>query len=90
MSLAGYQIKTVKLWNLSENTYIKTLHGHTGSVLCLVLLKTGDLASGSKDNTIKIWNRESGECIKTLHGHKKWVYALESTDIFNLISCSRY
>ena len=87
--VSGSHDKTIKLWNLSENICINTLHGHSDTVYCLLLLKDGRLASGSWDNTIKIWKRDCGDCFKTLQGHTDWVNRLESTDTFDLISCSR-
>ena len=36
------------------------LQRHEGSVLALVTLLTGELASGFRDKKIKIWNMDSG------------------------------
>ena len=79
--------RTIKIWKLDEKKCINTFHGHTSKVYCLLVLKDGRLASGSEE-TIKIWNMASGECTKTLQGHNGSVKALESTEKFELISCS--
>ena len=52
---SGSMDKTIKIWDTSSGTCIKTLKGHTHSVNSLCLLTDGTLASGSYDNTIKIW-----------------------------------
>jgi len=56
----------------------KILTGHTSSVLSLVVLPDGLLASGSgsEDKTIRIWNTKSGETIKILTGHTSSVLSL--------------
>ena len=46
------------------------------------------IASGSADKTIKLWNTETGECIKTFVGHTGSIFGLESSENFELISCS--
>jgi WD40 repeat protein len=55
---------------------IKTLTGHTNSVLSLAVLPDGSLASGSGDKTIKIWDTIKGIEIKTLTGHTSEVLSL--------------
>lgn len=42
---------------------MRTLQGHEGDVLCLLLSQDGtQVISGSTDSTIKFWNLDSGEC----------------------------
>ncbi len=51
--------KTIRLWNLSDSTLIKTLSGHNACVTGLINAKVYDknlLISSSSDNTFKIWN----------------------------------
>merc|ERR1712072_1434812 len=67
---------TIKIWDTSSGTCIKTLKGHTGWVYSLCLLTDGTLASGSGDKNIKIWDTSSGTCIKTLQGHTSDVNSL--------------
>ena len=82
------QDKTIKVWDLNRNSLVKTLTGHSGQVYCLLLLKTGLVASGSQDRTIRVWNVDSGVCVFTLQGHSDGVWALELTEKYELISCS--
>ena len=42
--------------NPYNDSFIRTLKGHTGGVVSLTVLPNGDLASGSYDNSIIIWN----------------------------------
>ncbi|RNA02788.1 serine threonine kinase [Brachionus plicatilis] len=68
-------------WEKFENTQcIKTLTGHTDSVLCLLTIDQNTIASGSEDKTIKIWNIKNSYCIKTLTGHTDSVWCLLSID----------
>lgn len=45
------------------------LEGHEAAVLCLLLLPSGDLLSGSGDCTIKVWSLETGKCTATIAAH---------------------
>jgi len=56
----------LKVWNLSDNSYIFALNGHTGSISCIKLSSDGSIFSGSEDKTVKIWNIQSGECLLTI------------------------
>ena len=62
--------KTIGVWRVSSGELIKTLTGHSDSVLSVVFSADGEyLASGSSDKTIGVWRVSSGERIKTLKGH---------------------
>jgi len=65
--------KTIKIWNLSNYTWIKTLEGHSHWVNNILLFRPGILCSVSSDSLIKFWDIESGKCIHTLHGHKNGI-----------------
>ena len=39
-----------------EGIHTRTLKGHTSFVSSLVVLPTGELATGSGDKTIRVWN----------------------------------
>ena len=56
---------------------IKTLIGHTDYVVCLIQLKSGLIATGSKDSTICIWDLEKGTCDKKLNDLGKVFCLLE-------------
>ena len=71
--LASGSHKTIKIWNLDlpQATCIRTMSGHTRTVLCLAQSthNSDELVSGSWDSTIKIWNINLGICLRTLTGH---------------------
>ena len=61
---------TVKLWDTSTGTEIKTLIGHTNWVWGVSFSPDSKmLASASKDKTVKLWDISTGKEIKTLTGH---------------------
>lgn len=51
----GLEDGTIKIWN-RKGINIKTLTGHTKSVINLVSFRDGYLASTSYDHTVRIWN----------------------------------
>lgn len=58
-----------------------TLTGHNDSVLCLLQLRDGRLASASGDKSIKLWNLITNECLITLIGHSRSVnYIIQFSD----------
>ena len=59
-----------------EGIHTRTLKGHTWYVSSLVVLPTGELASGSWDNTIRVWDTDTGECKQVLKGHTGSVFSL--------------
>lgn len=62
-AFATAEDKIIKLWN---SNLTKTLVGHSDSVISLIVLPDGSLASGSADRTIKVWNPESGYLMRTI------------------------
>jgi WD40 repeat protein len=52
---SGSADNTIKIWNPSTGTCLRTLSGHANWVFSLALFPDGTLASGSRDQTIKIW-----------------------------------
>ena len=75
-SLASGGYPEIRIWDTNSWSTIKTLTGHTNSVLLLAVLPDGSLASGSSDNTIRIWDTKSWSTIKALTGHTNSVYSL--------------
>jgi WD40 repeat protein len=55
---------------------VRTLEGHTKSVMALAALPNGQLVSGSSDSSIKIWDVATGAEVRTLEGHTGYVLAL--------------
>ena len=71
-----------------EGIHTRTLKGHTGWVWSLVVLPTGELASGSGDKTIRVWNTDTGECKQVLKGHTNTVLSLVVLPTGELASAS--
>ena len=69
---------TIRVWNWRKGECIRTLEGHTDTVVCLNF-DANILASGSADTTVKIWNSCTGEAF-TLRGHRDWVNAVRLWD----------
>lgn len=71
-----------------------TLKGHSWSVLSLLLLHDGKLASASTDKTIKIWDisansQRMNTPICTLKGHTESVYSIIQLSDRQLVSSSK-
>lgn len=71
MVVTGSGDRTVKLWSLTDYSCLKTLEGHTNSVLKAVWLTGGlQVASSGGDGLVKVWDVKSGECNATLDNHE--------------------
>ncbi|MFT5048814.1 MAG: WD40 repeat protein [Chlamydiales bacterium] len=69
---------TVKLWNTTDWTEVRTLRGHADGVHSPVFSPDGSrLATSSRDRSIRLWDVESGVSVATLLGHRGWVTALD-------------
>jgi WD40 repeat protein len=69
--------KSIKLWRISDWTLIRTLTGHTSTVLSVDFNPDGSiLASGSYDKSIKLWRVSNGSIICILTGHTNEVYSV--------------
>jgi WD40 repeat protein len=65
--------QTVRLWELSTGTCLKTLDGHGSTVYSVAFSPEGNMvASGSHDGVIKLWNMQTGECKKTLRSDRPY------------------
>jgi U3 small nucleolar RNA-associated protein 13 len=69
--------KTVKLWNISDFSCIKTFESHANSVLRVDFLSDGQqLVSSGSDGLVKIWNVRTEECVTTMDNHEDKVNRL--------------
>jgi WD40 repeat protein len=64
----------IRPWPLADS--IKTLVGHTDSVMAIEWVGPTSLASASLDHQVMIWNTGSGEVLRILSGHSKGVTSL--------------
>ena len=88
--LTGSGDKTVRIWSLSDYSCIRTLEGHTNSVLKALWLPANPsdlvnptntktrtlLTSAGGDGLVKVWDASTGECTCTLDNHTERVWAL--------------
>ena len=69
-------------------TEIGRLEGHLDRVRALVMLPSGELASGSSDRTIRIWDVHTNAQIKCFEGHREGIRVLITTPDGRLASGS--
>jgi WD40 repeat protein len=68
--------KTIRVWT-ADGKHLRTLEGHTGSVLDILLESTGQkLFSCSSDKTVRVWSVADGADLQTLIGHTDRVCSL--------------
>lgn len=68
---------TIRIWNTSNYSLLRTLTGHSNAISCLKQLSDGTLASGSYDYSVKIWNPETGALLNSFNPLNKIIHALE-------------
>ncbi|KAL8674701.1 MAG: hypothetical protein Q9168_000933 [Polycauliona sp. 1 TL-2023] len=84
--LTGSGDKTVKIWSLTDYSCLRTLEGHTNSVLKVLWMplppseentrRSVQLASAGGDGLVKIWDANTGELACTLDNHTDRIWAL--------------
>ncbi|MCV3215539.1 WD40 repeat domain-containing protein [Plectonema radiosum NIES-515] len=66
--------KTLKLWEVTTGTCLRTFEGHEGYVNSVCLSADNCFAlSGSGDRTLKLWEVATGICLRTFEGHEGFV-----------------
>ncbi|KAI2621730.1 U3 small nucleolar RNA-associated protein [Hypoxylon sp. NC1633] len=93
--LTGSGDKTLKLWNLTDYSCLRTFEGHSNSVLKVVWLKIAPneergkkpvlCASAGGDGLVKVWDVNNGENECTLDNHEDRVWALAIHPDTNMI-----
>ena len=86
VALTGSGDKTIKIWNLSDYSCLRTFEGHSNNVLKVAWLNLPAEASASKqrilfataggDGLVKVWDANQGETECTLDNHEDRVWAL--------------
>lgn len=79
---------TIKIWNYKQKKELGIKMDHKGAVLCMILLKNGDLCSGSEDKTIKIWDWQRGICKNTIDTFQNSIRCLYELNDGTLLSGS--
>lgn len=84
--LTGSGDKTIKLWNLTDYTCLRTFEGHSHNVLKVVWLhiptdeaaakKRIQFASAGADSLVKVWDAHLGETECTLDNHEDRLWTL--------------
>ncbi|CAO3650428.1 unnamed protein product [Mucor hiemalis] len=77
--ISGSLDNTIKLWDMTTGSCIRTLFGHVEGVWSLAY-DTLRIVSGSHDKTIRVWDLGSGKCMHALEGHNGPVTAVALGD----------
>ncbi|KAG2207386.1 hypothetical protein INT47_006861, partial [Mucor saturninus] len=78
--VSGSSDSTLMVSDLASGNHLRSLTGHSDSVLCLKLVGNDRVISCSKDRSLKLWNMDTGECIRTYQGHEAAVNAVQWMD----------
>jgi WD40 repeat protein len=70
---SGARDATVRLWNPSTSSEVRSLAGHAIPVSTVAWSSSGLLASGARDTTIRLWETEEGTELRILTGHSRTV-----------------
>ena len=74
---AGLADKTIRLYQVSDGSPLRTLEGHTSAPRSIAFSPDGQLlASGSWDKSVRIWPVEGTSALHTLKEHEGWVNAV--------------
>ncbi|WP_404789143.1 hypothetical protein [Altericista sp. CCNU0014] len=74
---SGSSDGTVKLWDLSTGTCLRTFQGHRSRIWGLAMHPDGHtIASGSFDHTVRIWQPDREDCLQVLEGHTHWIWGV--------------
>lgn len=93
--LTGSGDKTVKIWSLSDYSCLRTMEGHTNSVLKVLWMpyqasseqtkRPVQIASAGGDGLVKIWDANTGEAACTLDNHTDRIWALTVDPSTNML-----
>jgi len=68
--LSGGQDKILSLWDAYSGDNLKSLNGHSSSIMAIQISTDGKTAlSGSQNAEVKHWNLDSGKCLFTGKDH---------------------
>lgn len=67
MMISGSEDKSIKVWNLLDDTCIQTIdRAHLGLVTSVLFIDNERFVSGSLDESIKVWDAKNFNCIARL------------------------
>ncbi|XP_071849779.1 lissencephaly-1 homolog isoform X2 [Apostichopus japonicus] len=76
--VSGSRDKTIKIWDISTEVCIMTLHGHDNWVRGVLFHPGGRyIISAADDKTLRIWDYKNKRCMKTLEAHEHFVTCLD-------------
>ncbi len=67
----------LQIYNYSTGAFIRTLSGHSSSVLSIEMLSGQFMASGGQDQNVLIWDLSSYAIKYTLTGHASAIYCIK-------------
>ncbi|MFO1500094.1 MAG: serine/threonine-protein kinase [Verrucomicrobiota bacterium] len=86
-SASGFVDKTIHLWNTATGELLKTLAGHTASVIDLAFTQDGRrLISAAVDQTIRFWDTSTWTQTQVLRGHTDELWAIATSEAAQLIA----
>lgn len=67
----------LKVWDLESGRLLRSLKGHAGKVLSVIITPNGRrvISTAIKDRAINLWAMENGRRLSTLRSHPAWVKA---------------
>lgn len=70
LALSGFDLRTVRVWEVESGRFLRMLQGHTDNVWSVSVSSDSELAlSGSADTTLRVWKIRTGRCLFVLKGH---------------------
>ena len=80
MLLSASWDNTLKLWDTRSMECVRTLKGHTESILGVALSPDDQFAiSSAGDQTLRIWRLKDGKCVHVVEGHTDIVTCVNFT-----------
>ena len=81
--LSGSGDGTVRLWNLSTFTAMKSFEGHGGAVLNVKFLGAFGMQalSTGADGLVKLWQIRTTDCAQTLDSHDSKIWGMDVVEV---------
>lgn len=72
MLIAAHDDKRIRFYDISSNTCIKDMVGHTDAVTTVSIDKSGlYLVSGGHDGSLRSWDLRKFQCLHEIPAHRK-------------------